>query len=140
MAIAFQKARASYVKYGAEGFYIGADTTVVYKDEILNKPKDREDARRMLLLFRGKKHQVITGFCLLDTVHKWKIVDFDISEVRFRAFSKQELEEYLDSGEYRDKAGAYGIQGKAKALIDSYQGSLFNIIGLPVEKCLYWKN
>ena len=91
------------------------------------------------MFMRGKTHRVLSGFCLIHTLEKWKIVDMDCSYVTFKKFTMEELEYYLDSGEYKDKAGAYGIQGKAVDLISSYQGSLFNIIGLPIEKMAnYW--
>lgn len=139
MSIAFQKAQAAIEKFNPLGLVIASDTTVVLEKHILNKPIDRDDARNMLMFMREKTHRVLSGFCLIHTLEKWKVVDMDCSYVTFKKFTMKELEHYLDSEEYADKAGAYGIQGKAVDLISSYQGSLFNIIGLPIEKMAdYW--
>lgn len=114
---------------------IGSDTCVVTNDEILGKPKDREDAVRMLAKLSGVSHFVITGVSL---VTKDKTVSFyDESEVVFNElddYQRAKIEEYADTKEPYDKAGAYGIQGKGSLLIKKLNGDFYNVMGLPVSK------
>lgn len=110
---------------------LAADTVVVVDDEILEKPKDSGDARRMLCLLSGCEHEVITGICLRrgDTT----IVDAEVTGVHFVDLSDAEIDEYIASGEPSDKAGAYAIQGLASKFIDRVEGCYFNVMGLPVS-------
>ncbi|MBO7424686.1 MAG: septum formation protein Maf [Clostridiales bacterium] len=114
---------------------IGADTCVVTKDEILGKPADREDCVRMLTKLTGAPHYVITGVSL---VSKDKTICFyDESEVLFNdmdGYQKMKIEEYADTKEPYDKAGAYGIQGKGSMLIKKLNGDFYNVMGLPVSR------
>jgi septum formation protein len=122
---------------------LGADTTVVVEDHILEKPRDEADALRMLQLLSGQEHQVITGICLRTT--DVKVIDVAVTKVRFLAMSEQELADYVASGEPIDKAGAYAIQGRASKFIDRIEGCYFNVVGLPISlvythlKKLTWK-
>ncbi len=110
---------------------IGADTIVVLDGVILGKPKDRAEAYKMLLDLSGKAHSVITGYTV---VSRDKIVtDFDKTEVIFNSLSKSLIEEYLDSGLYVGKAGAYGIQD-GFPLVKKFVGSFNNVVGFPTEK------
>jgi septum formation protein len=109
---------------------LGADTTVVVEEHILEKPRDQADALRMLRLLSGHEHEVITGICLRTV--KEKIIDIAITKVRFRAMSEQELTDYVASGEPMDKAGAYAIQGRASKFIDRIEGCYFSVVGLPI--------
>jgi septum formation protein len=109
---------------------LGADTTVVVDDHVLEKPRDAADAMRMLTLLSGREHEVITGICLRSAARK--IVDTAITRVRFFALAPDELEAYVASGEPMDKAGAYAIQGLASKFIDRIEGCYFNVVGLPV--------
>lgn len=110
---------------------IGADTIVVLDGVILGKPKDRAEAYKMLLDLSGKAHSVITGYTV---VSRDKIVtDFDKTEVVFNSLSKSLIEEYLDSGLYVGKAGAYGIQD-GFPLVKKFVGSFNNVVGFPTEK------
>jgi septum formation protein len=111
---------------------LAADTVVVLDDAILNKPVDRADARRMLQALSGRVHRVLTAVALLDprTGLDELLVE---SAVEFRPLTSDEIETYLDSGEPFDKAGAYAVQGLAKAFVVSVRGSLSNVIGLPLE-------
>ena len=117
---------------------LGADTTVVIDDHVLEKPHDTADAMRMLALLSGHEHEVITGICLRSETRK--IVDVAITRVRFVTLTPEELETYAASGEPMDKAGAYAIQGLASKFIDRIEGDYFNVVGLPVALVYrYWK-
>lgn len=132
MTVAFEKARLAAEKYHTKGLFLGCDTTVVGKS-VYQKPKDIEDARRMLKELAGKMHSVVSGFALIDTVHGLAFVDYDLSQVQFEPYDEM-YEDYLKTYEWRDKAGAYGIQSSNVHFVRSYTGSLSNIIGLPMEK------
>jgi len=111
---------------------IGADTVVVLENRILGKPHSRDEAFDYLRQLSGKTHYVLTGYAVLNSEHK--IVNVCKSDVTFKTLSDEDIQKYLNTGEYTDKAGAYAIQGEGRALIESYHGSLKNIIGLPVEE------
>jgi septum formation protein len=117
----------------SEGVVIAADTIVVLDDKILGKPTDREDARRILRLLSGEKHMVYTALALRDCESGKVVADAEASQVIFRKLSDQDIEDYVDSGEPLDKAGAYGIQGMGEFLVDRLDGHLNNVIGFPLE-------
>ena len=109
---------------------IAADTIVVCDGKILGKPKDREDAVRMLRLLSGRTHQVMTGMTVL---YGNKVTNCtEVTQVTFRALCDREILRYVDSGEPMDKAGAYGIQGGAALFAQGICGDYFNVVGLPV--------
>ena len=112
---------------------ITADTIVYVDGEVLGKPKDNEDARRMFHLMSGREHQVITGVCI---VTKQKTVQFaSITDVTFAQLSDAEIDHYIDCYKPYDKAGAYGIQEWIGYVgITGIRGSYFNVVGLPVQK------
>src|SRR5258708_18741274 len=112
---------------------LGADTVVVIEDEILGKPRDDEDARRMLRLLRDRWHQVLTGVALVDGDPGSANVAHEVTEVRFAAMSEDEIDWYVATGEPRDKAGAYAIQGQGARFIKEIRGDYLNIVGLPVR-------
>jgi septum formation protein len=117
---------------------LGADTTVVIDDQVLEKPGDAADALRMLALLSGREHQVITGICL--RAESRKIVDVAITRVRFVPLTPEELQAYAATGEPMDKAGGYAIQGLASKFIDRIEGDYFNVVGLPVALVYrHWK-
>lgn len=109
---------------------IGCDTVVILGDEIMGKPRDREDARRMLRALSGESHSVLTGTSLYHG--KQTSVFTTETLVTFYPLSDAEIEAYLDTGEPFDKAGAYGIQGKGALLVQGIEGDYFNVVGLPV--------
>jgi septum formation protein len=115
------------------GIVIGADTVVCLDDRILGKPSSREDARNMLATLSGGWHEVLSGLCLIHCGEKRSRADACTSRVHFRRLSPSEIEWYLDTGEYRDKAGAYAIQGYASLFVDRIEGCYFNIVGFPVS-------
>ncbi len=114
------------------GLIIGADTIVVDGSEILGKPKDRADAKRMLTELSGKKHRVITGLSLVDAGQNKTYSHSEITYVYFRELSEKDIETYLDTNEPYDKAGAYGIQGHAGLFVEKIEGCYFNVVGFPV--------
>jgi septum formation protein len=103
---------------------------VVADGEILAKPIDAADARRMLALLCGRKHEVLTGICLRRGEEQ--IVDHAATAVWFDQMSAREIEEYVESGEPMDKAGAYAVQGGASKFIPRIEGCYFNVMGLPI--------
>ena len=111
---------------------IGADTVVVVGGKLLGKPRDKNEARLMLESLSGRWHQVVTGLCILDCGTRRQRSSQTTSRVHFRRLSRQEIEWYLGTREYRDKAGAYAIQGFASLFIDRIEGSYLNIVGFPV--------
>lgn len=123
---------------GADGtLIIAADTVVCSGGEILGKPHDREDAKRMLKGYSGKTHSVISAVTTVrfNGTNEPKIESFhDISYVTFKKMTDEEIDYYLDTDEPYDKAGAYAVQGFASLFIESIEGSFYNIVGLPVQK------
>lgn len=113
---------------------LGADTTVVLDDRILEKPADDEDAVRMLMLLQGRSHIVMTGVCLMADGREYRAVDH--TYVTFRECSEQMVRDYVATGEPHDKAGAYGIQGWGAALVERIDGDFFGVMGLPVRLVL----
>ena len=131
--IAQEKAEAYRNLIDEETLVITADTVVVLGDEILGKPKDDEDACRMLRELSGKTHQVITGVCL-TTLRKQK--RFAVTtNVTFKAFTDDEINYYVSHYHPLDKAGAYGIQEWIGHIgVTALNGSYFNVMGLPVQR------
>ncbi len=128
------RAKADAAALRAPGSTIlGADTVVVIEDEILGKPHDDEDARRMLRLLRDRWHQVLTGVALVNGEAGSAKVAHEVTEVRFAAMSEDEIRWYVATGEPKDKAGAYAIQGLGARFIKEIRGDYFNIVGLPVR-------
>ena len=110
---------------------IGADTLIVLDDEIIGKPTDAEDACQILRRLSGREHKVITGMAI---IHSNTSSAATVSRVRFKSLTETEIVSYVNSGESMDKAGAYAIQGKGSSLIEGYDGSYSNIIGLPIDE------
>lgn len=111
---------------------IAADT-VVYKDEILGKPLDRENAKRMLKTLSATEHYVSTGVCIMRIGTSNKEVFCDTTKVFCKPLSDEDIEEYLDTPEPYDKAGAYAIQGIFSKHIAGYEGSFNTVVGFPIE-------
>ncbi|AEC51780.1 Maf-like protein [Pyrococcus sp. NA2] len=110
---------------------VGADTIVVFKGRILGKPRDLEEARKMLKMLSDNIHKVITGYCI---VHKGNMIKgFEETEVKFRKLDDELIEWYLSTEEWKDKAGAYGIQGYASIFVEWIRGDYFNVVGLPTK-------
>lgn len=125
---------------------LGADTIGIIGQQILEKPKDQSDFLRMMQVMSGRSHRVITALAMCDEKHC--IVKHVITEVHFREITQEEMICYWQTGEPRDKAGGYGIQGFAAVFIDKIIGSYSNVVGLPLETlallcrefdCSYWQ-
>jgi septum formation protein len=113
---------------------LGADTCVVSEGNILGKPADAADARRMLELLSGRTHAVLTG---IAAVTRGKIVrGLEITHVTFNVLKDAEIAQYIASGEPLDKAGAYAIQGYAARWIPRIEGCYFNVVGLPIARTI----
>ncbi|PYR64290.1 MAG: septum formation protein Maf [Acidobacteria bacterium] len=117
-----------------EAIILGADTTVVVDGEILGKPRDDGDAAAMLRRLSGRRHEVLTGVSLRRAAYE--VGRVETSAVYFAPLSTDEIAWYIASGEWRDKAGAYAIQGLASRFIPRIEGSYSNIVGLPVA-CIH---
>lgn len=122
------------------GYILGADTVVAVGEKALGTPVDIKEAESFLSLLSGREHRVITGLCLAvpsKSRSRWKwITDIEITKVRFRELDERSIDNYLRSGEWSDKAGAYGIQGFGAALVKKIEGCYYNVVGLPVSKLL----
>jgi septum formation protein len=115
------------------GLVLGADTTVVVEGDILGKPRDEEDARRMLRRLSGRWHEVLTGVALVRAETGRAVVGLERTRVRFAETTEEEIEWHVRTGELLDKAGAYAIQGRAALFIEAIEGDYWNVVGLPVR-------
>lgn len=132
-SLAYAKAKDVSKSYNGDFLIIAADTIVVY-DSILGKPKDTIEAFNMLKLLSGNVHEVITGFAIIDCATGKEFVDYESTNVFFKNLSDEEIEKYILTGEPMDKAGSYGIQGKASLFVSKIEGDYFNVVGLPIFK------
>ena len=131
--LAREKAQVVFDAIGdAEAVVLGADTTVVLDGEILGKPVDKADAVRMLRGLSGRTHRVITGLAVVTA--RGTEAGAEVTEVWFRELSDAEIVAYVETGEPMDKAGAYGIQGRAGKWIPRIEGCYFNVVGLPLAR------
>lgn len=118
-----------------ESTVLGADTIVVLEDRIMGKPTDDESALEMLTALSGKTHQVITGYCILFP-NGDEITQAVVTDVDMRQSNETELKSYIATGEPKDKAGAYAIQGIGTFLVTGIRGSYTNVVGLPLARVL----
>lgn len=123
---------AEIAKQQKSGLIIGVDTIVVQGTRILGKPENASEAKSMLRRLSGRWHEVISGICLTDCREGRTRSGFGLSRVHFRRLSEDDLDWYVKTGEYCDKAGAYGIQGYASLFTDRIEGCYFNIVGFPL--------
>jgi septum formation protein len=130
LTLARDKARE--VAQRQEGIVIGADTIVELDGEILGKPRSRAEAQEMLKRLSGREHRVLTGLYVFSTETGEDRQACETTLVRFRPLLEREIEAYLDSDEYTDKAGGYAIQGGAAAFVERISGDFFNVMGLPL--------
>jgi len=127
--------KALEVAQNNNGLIIAADTIVVYKNKVLGKPGSKSEAKKMLNLLSGKKHNVFTGICIVDTEKNQYIKTYEKTEVSFRKLQNKEIEFYVNSGSPMDKAGSYGIQDDlGSTFVKNINGDYFNVVGLPVLK------
>ncbi len=144
LELARQKADEVYLRKQDDGscdqrrlLVIGADTIVVYQNQILGKPQSREHACKMLHLLSGTTHQVYTGICIILDSSKGEVIRhsfYEKTEVSFAALSEEEILHYIESGDPFDKAGSYGIQGDFAVYVRGINGDYNNVVGLPVAR------
>ena len=111
---------------------LGADTEVILDGRVYGKPADAADAAQMLRSLSGRTHRVVSAVSVVDAGRELQAVS--VSEVRFAALSEDDIADYLDTGEWAGKAGAYGIQGRAQAFIAHLSGSYSGVMGLPLHE------
>ena len=133
-----EKAEAAYNELSAKGLaklthviIVSCDTVVVNDGIIIGKPKDRDDAKRILKSLSGKRHRVISAVCICKD-GKYHLMS-DTTYVKFRKLSDEEIENYIDERKPYDKAGSYGIQDEKFDFVESIEGSMDNVVGFPIE-------
>lgn len=122
-----------------DSIYITFDTIVTIDNRILGKPESRDDAYSMLRLLSGREHSVITGLCIsqVQNGYPWRKSAYEVSSVIFRKLEDDGINKYLDLINYSDKAGSYAVQEYGEMIVDSINGSVTNVIGLPL--CLLFR-
>jgi len=133
MQNAQRKARAIAGRH-PHSIVIGADTIVVLDGQIFGKPRDRDDARRMLSQLAGHRHEVITGVCLVHRSLDTELVFADTTRVWMRSLEPAQIAEYHGKIDPLDKAGAYAIQEHGEGIVERIEGSYNNVMGLPTER------
>lgn len=141
--VAEAKAESVAKKTKGTALIIAADTIVVFparggsalgrKNKIIGKPKNDQDAFKILSRLAGQRQWVITAFCLINTKTNKKIIALEKTMVKMRRMSPREIKDYVATGEGRDKAGAYAIQGRADPFIAYFKGDYYNVVGLPIH-------
>lgn len=116
---------------------IGVDTIGVLGKKILCKPFDRADANKMLQSLSGKAHSVISGLVLLDIGSGYSVSAAVKTDITFKKITHDELQKYLDSNQWKGKAGAYAVQGRARGFVKNIAGDVTNVIGLPMQEFEY---
>jgi len=129
-----RKKAENVAKKVRDSIILGADTIVVLDGEILGKPKDSDEAFKMLKKLSGMEHEVYTGISLVDKDKGRVLSGYQLTKVKFNQLKDKEIKDYIDTGESLDKAGAYGIQGMGNFLVEKIEGDLDNVIGLPLRK------
>ena len=134
--LSLAKAQKVAEEVTGDAVIIGADTIVAKDRDILGKPKDAADAHRMLALLQGTKHQVYTGVTLIQKKGERQIVRafHERTDVFMSPMCDDEIEAYIATGEPSDKAGSYGIQGRAGIFVEKIEGDYYNVVGLPVSR------
>lgn len=130
MHIAAAKARDTATRAPADSLILAADTVVCLDGQILGKPVDAEDARRMLRMLSGRTHTVYTGMALQRGNRQ--MTDFAEASVTFRPLSDAEIDAYVSTGSPLDKAGAYGAQDMAALFVERVEGEFYTVVGLPM--------
>lgn len=134
--IAYTKAKDIFNRTSGDRIVIGADTIVVKDGQIYEKPKDNQDAVRILNELNNDVHQVITGLCIIiQSEGKFKqYLDYDITDVYFKEITQDEILEWVNTGKASDKAGAYAIQSEFGVHINKIEGNYSTVVGLPIHK------
>lgn len=130
LRLSYEKALAGFDMANKDATILGSDTVVVLQERVLEKPIDYDDAKKMLSALSGKKHQVLTAITVLNKdKYKSKVVTTD---VWFKPLEEKEISQYWQTGEPRDKAGSYGIQGLGGRFVSRIEGSYYAVVGLPL--------
>lgn len=130
--LAREKAETVAKRYENE-IVLGADTTVVINDQIIGKPTDLDDARRMIKMLSGNWHEVLTGIAVVRSQNLESIVGIQSTRVKFAEMNDAEIEFLVKYGEPLDKAGAYAVQAQAALFIEKIEGDYWNVVGLPIN-------
>lgn len=131
-----QKCKSVFESTTGDRTVIGSDCMVVLGDKKFGKPASRDEAKQMLQSLSGNWHKVISGLCVY-TERNGKLkkhITFDITRVKFITLTDKMIDDYLDTGEYKDKAGAYAIQGYGNVFVEKINGSYTTVVGLPTHK------
>ena len=131
-----EKKMEQIAKNNVNEFILAADTVVELDKNIFGKPKDREEAFKFLKLLSGKIHKVITAYVFKNISKNILIKEVVVSEVKFFDLDDETINWYLDTGEPFDKAGAYGIQGYGRILVEKINGDFYSIMGFPISNFL----
>lgn len=131
--LAFKKAEEVAKNY-EDAIVIGADTFTILENNFIGKPRDKNEARRMLKNFSGREHKVITGLAIVDTKNGKVIKRTGQAIIKFRNLEDQEIEDYIGTGEPLDAAGGYNMTDHGAALIESVSGDYYAVVGFPLSK------
>lgn len=134
--LAYKKAKAVFEKTEGDRAVIGSDTIVVKNNKIYGKPKNKEEAYKMINELQGSMHKVITSLCVLiqeGEIYK-EYIDYDITEVFIKEMDEQEIKKWIEIGNPYDKAGGYAIQERFMIHIEKINGNYETIVGLPISK------
>lgn len=134
MELASIKAKDIYERSDKQSMVVGADTVVAYQGQILGKPADEADAKRMLSMLSGQTHEVYTGVCVIEDGEAKTF--YEETKVMFYEIRNEQIDHYIKTGEPMDKAGSYGIQGKAAIFIKGIEGDYYNVVGFPIARFL----
>ena len=117
-----------------KGVIIGSDTFIVFKGKRIGKPKNANDAKRILEMISGKTLRIYSGLAIIDKHSRREITDYEITKVKIKKLTDEEIKRYIATGEPLDKAGAFGIQGRGSIFIEKINGCYSNVVGLPLYK------
>jgi len=131
--ISRKKVDAATVSF-SNGLVLGIDTIVYFHRKVLCKPKNKDEAYKFLKMLSGNRHRVISGITVKDVKSDTGYSSCSVTEVYFANMTQNEIEQYLNQGEWTDKAGGYAIQGRAALWVEKIVGSYYNVMGLPVEE------
>ena len=129
-----QRKAEDVARKSKNAFVIGMDTIGEYEGRVFEKPKDREHAKQMIKTLNGTTHNVITGVCVADSDSDEIVTAAEVTKVTFSQLSDNEIEAYLDLGEWRGLACGYGIQGIGALFIEKVEGDYFNVVGFPIHR------
>lgn len=130
------KAKSISVNLTVSALVISADTVVIADNKIMGKPKDKNDAFRMIKTLSGRVHKVITAIAIVDTDNNKEYTDSDTTYVTFNELSDDDIWDYIDSKKPFDKAGAYGIQELPENFVSNLEGDFDNVVGLPTKNLI----